>query len=149
MSRLDMMTANRLYQRINALRRFRDEIKLGQQGFGSDSVRTSIVQSGNQWDVNLDNVGFNDRVIDVTFVPKQEDRDELRSLVYRLVVKSETHYAERSVAHHVPRLRPINGVQRWQIVLDGNRRNNGIWRGKFYLYAAGRGSLKINILTTI
>ena len=39
--------------------------------------------------------------------------------------------------------------KRWQIVLDGNRRNNGIWRGKFYLYAAGRGSLKINILTTI
>ena len=141
MSRMDLMTANRLYQRINALRRFRDEIKLGQQGFGSDSVRTSIVQSGNRWDVDLDNVGFNDRVIDVTFVPKNGDREELRSLVYRLVVKSETHEAER--------LRPIDGVQRWQIVLDGNRRNNGIWRGKFYLYAAGRGSLKINILTTI
>lgn len=149
MSRLDMMTANRLYQRINALRRFRDEIKLRQQGFGSDSVRTSIVQSGNQWDVNLDNVGFNDRVIDVTFVPKESNKDELRSLVYRLVVKSETHEAERSVDHYVQRLRPIDGVQRWQIVLDGNRRNNGIWRGKFYLYAAGRGSLKINILTTI
>lgn len=149
MSRLDMMTANRLYQRINALRRFRDEIKLGQQGFGSDSVRTSIVQSGNRWDVDLDNVGFNDRVIDVTFVPKELDRGGLRSLVYRLVVKSETHEAERSVDHHVQRLRPIDGVQRWQIVLDGNRRNNGIWRGKFYLYAAGRGSLKINILTTI
>lgn len=149
MSRIDMIAANRLYQRINALRRFRDEIKLGQQGFGSDSVRTSIVQSGNRWDVDLDNVGFNDRVIDVTFVPKELDRDGLRSLVYRLVVKSETHEAERSVDHHVQRLRPIDGVQRWQIVLDGNRRNNGIWRGKFYLYAAGRGSLKINILTTI
>lgn len=101
MSRLDMMTANRLYQRINALRRFRDEIKLGQQGFGSDSVRTSIVQSGNRWDVDLDNVGFNDRVVDVTFVPKELDRDGLRSLVYRLVVKSETHEAERSVDHHI------------------------------------------------
>lgn len=149
MSRLDMMTANRLYRRINALRRFRDEIKLGQQGFGSDSVRTSIVQSGSRWDVDLDNVGFNHRVIDVTFVPNELDSDGLRSLVYRLVVKSETHEAERSVDHHVQRLRPIDGVQRWQIVLDGNRRNNGIWRGKFYLYAAGRGSLKINILTTI
>ena len=80
---------------------------------------------------------------------KRQDKDGLRSLVYRLVVKSETHDAERSVDHHVQRLRPIDGVQRWQIVLDGNRRNNGIWRGKFYLYAAGRGSLKINILTTI
>ena len=68
MSRLDMMTANRLYQRINALRRFRDEIKLGAQGFGSDSVRTSIVQSGNTWDVDMSDVCFNDLVIYFSFV---------------------------------------------------------------------------------
>ena len=139
--RLAMLSENDLVRRIKALVRLRDELKAVGQLFGSDSVVTKRVFSANPYDVqinNVNNVGV--RTVEITFTPDNPD-DPNTSLVYKMEyvgTPSAGHYVSD---RDVQRFKPVNGVQKWRVYLQGNAPPNAAtyWRGKFYFYASGSG----------
>lgn len=138
--RLAMLNENEIVRRIKALVRLRDELKAVGQLFGSDSVVTKRVFSNNAYDVQINTVSNSVRVVEVTFTPNNPD-DPNTSLVYKMEyvgTASAGHYVSD---HDVQRFKPVNGVQKWRIYLQGNAPPNvaTYWRGKFYFYASGSG----------
>lgn len=138
--RLAMLNENEIVRRVKALVRLRDELKAVGQLFGSDSVVTRRVFSANPYDVQIDNVTNSVRVVEITFTPDNPD-DQNTSLVYKMEyvgTPSSGHYVSD---HDVQRFKPVNGVQKWRIYLQGNAAPNvaTYWRGKFYFYASGSG----------
>lgn len=135
-----MLNENELVRRVKALVRLRDELKAVGQLFGSDSVVTKRVFSNNAYDVQINAVTNSVRTVEVTFTPDNPD-DPNTSLVYKMEyvgTASPTHYVSD---HDVQRFKPVNGVQKWRIYLQGNAPPNDAtyWRGKFYFYASGSG----------
>lgn len=138
--RLTMLAENEIVRRVKALVRLRDELKAVGQRFGSDSVITRRIFSNNAYDVELLNVTNSVRVVEVTFTPDNPN-DPNTSLAYKMEYNGMTPDGYYVSDRDVQRFKPVNGVQKWRIYLQGNASPNTspYWRGKFYFYTSGSG----------
>lgn len=141
MGRLDLLPENELVRRITALTRLRDELK-SKQIFGSDSVQTARVFSANPFDIQVDDVQFNNRVVEVTFTPADTTYTD-SSLVYSLHTEGVQKVNPNAVVDvFVERQKPSGGVQKWRVYLSGSDFYPTEWvRLKFYFYATGNGQI--------
>lgn len=143
--RTDLLPENELVRRIVALQKIRDEIKGAEQLFGSDSVRTNRLYSPDAYDIQVDNVGFNNRVVELTFTPDQPNS----SAIYGLYITAQIAPAQASsVVFYSEAFKPdSNGVKKWRFYLNGSDAFPVLWvRMKFYLYATGSGTFTATLL---
>jgi hypothetical protein len=145
--RLAMLAENEIVRRVKALMRLRDEIKAVGQRFGSDSVVTKRVFSAAEYDIQVDYIINQVKIVEVTFTPSNPD-DPNTSLVYRMDFISTTSGTDYVDDMEVWRLKPVNGVQKWRIYLTGNAPPNEAdwWRAKFYFYASGNGQFTATLI---
>lgn len=146
MGRIDLLPENELVRRVSALTRLRDQLK-AKQIFGSDSVKAARVFSANAYDIQVDDVRFNNRVVLLTFTPDDNTYGE-SSLVYSLHTEATAKFNPNSVVDaFVERDVPANGVQQWKIYLSGSDFYPTEWvRLKFYFYATGSGQISAQLI---
>ena len=143
--RLAMLGENEIVRRIKALVRLRDELKAVGQRFGSDSVVTKRIFSAAAYDIQVDDVRFKNRVIELTFTPDNPD-DPNTSLVYKMRM-TKTQLGDNFVDAYIERRKPVNGVQKWRIYLNGSDFYPVTWvRLKFYFYASGNGQFTATLI---
>lgn len=143
--RITELNDNSVVRRIHALQKLRDDIKAAGQRFGSDSVVTQRIFSGNAYDIEVTDVQFNNRVVEVVFTPSNT-ADTSTSLVYKMkFTTTSSGYVDSS---WVERLKPVNGVQKWRLYLSGNQPpyQAAWWRAKFYFYASGSGTFTATLI---
>lgn len=147
--RLTLLTENELVRRIRALERLRDALKAVGQRFGSDSVKVWRIYSANAYDIQIDDVRFNNRVVEVTFTPSNPN-DPNTSLVYKMVpvympVNGDNNTWQEN--DQMQRLKPVNGVQKWRLYLNGSDYYPTSYvRFKFYFYASGNGTFTATLI---
>lgn len=143
--RLAMMGENEIVRRVKALVRLRDELKAVGQRFGSDSVVTKRVFSASEYDIQVNDVRFKNRVVELTFTPDNPN-DPNTSLVYKMRM-TKTQTDENGVQTYIERRKPVNGVQKWRIYLSGSDFYPVTWvRLKFYFYASGNGQFTATLI---
>lgn len=143
--RITELNDNSVVRRIHALQKLRDDIKAAGQRFGSDSVVTQRIFSGSAYDIEVTDVQFNNRVVEVVFTPSNT-ADTSTSLVYKMeFTTTSSGFVDSS---WVERLKPVNGVQKWRLYLSGNQPPNQAawWRAKFYFYASGSGTFTATLI---
>lgn len=146
MGRLDLLPENELVRRVSALTRLRDQLK-AKQIFGSDSVRAARVFSDDDWDITVNNIGFNNRVVLVTLTPDDTTFGN-SALAYSIHVEGLQAANPNSVVDlFVERDVPANGVQQWKIYLSGSDFYPTDWvKLKFYFYATGSGQISASLI---
>lgn len=146
MGRIDLLPENELVRRVSALTRLRDQLK-NKQIFGSDSVRTARVFTDAEYDIEVTNIGFNNRVVLVTLTPDDTTYGN-SALAYSLHVEGvQAQNPNSFVDLFVERDVPANGVQQWKIYLQGSDFYPTAWvRLKFYFYATGSGQISASLI---
>ena len=131
-------------ERIKELRRILDELRT-QQRTGSSSVRTERVFSDDEYDIEVPDVGFRNRVVEMSFVPTDDTAGD-RNAPYRMSwTKAQSDDAVIGVI--MQRLEPEADRQRWLIYLNGNDSFPTAWyRLKFYVFANGGGTISAKLL---
>lgn len=143
MGRPDTEAALKLSQRVKRLRTALDELKLTAQPLGSTSVLTTRVQSSNAVDLEVTNIGYRNKVIEVTYTPELT-ATSTTGLAYRMEYSSEV---SSPLGEHVEALPPEGNQQKWRIYLNGSNTNPVAWaRYKFYFYANGTGTFSAALL---
>lgn len=143
MNRLDGLAENSLVARVKRLMALSNELKSAQR-FGSGSVRTSRVFSGNASDFQATSIGFNNRVIEVTFTPADTTVGNT-SLAYKMDFTYTT--VGGSIDVITERLVPSGPEQKWRLYLEGSDVSPVTSADfKFYFYTNGGGSFTAQLV---
>lgn len=134
-----------LASRLRELRRVADDLKVSAQRTGSGSVVMSRVFSEADYDIEVEDVGFNNRVVLLTFIPDDTSVNGL-NIPYRMSFTKELS-DDSIVDVFVQRLDPDQGGQRWLLYLSGSDAFPTDWvRLKFYSFANGGGTFSVELI---
>lgn len=138
MTRIQELPENVLPERFAEMDRFIAQLKNAPQTIGSSSVLTNRIFSSNPFDIEVTSVGFNNRVVEVTYTPA--DMVFGGSPVYKMEYKAtSSSFMGEPI---VERLLPENGIHKWRIYLSGSNVSPVAWvRLKLYFYTTGDGTL--------
>ena len=132
---------------LNALLHVSAERKGSQQGFGSESILTKVVQSANPYDIQVNDIGFNNRVVEVVYTPSTSavsGQGTILSFWYTDSYASPSNAAEVFV-DEMGQLG--GGIQKFRLYLRGNDSNPPAWgRYKFYFETIGSGNFTASLL---
>lgn len=148
MKELRRLPEEALTYELNELLRVSAEQKTSVQAFGSDSVRTNMVTSGQDFDIQVNNVGFNNRVVEVTYTPTDSTfpgQGTVLTFIYYL----QWHDINNTGSTINEREAPIPGssVQKWRIYLVGSDSNPPQWaRLRCYFETIGSGTFTVTTL---
>lgn len=147
--RIQLLNENSLVRRILTLEKLRDALKAVGQRFGSDSVKVWRIYSAASYDIQVNNVQFNNRIVEVTFTPDNPN-DPNTSLVYKMVLQYMPSSSDNNSFDddtQIERLKPVNGVQKWRLYLSGSDYYPTAWvQFKFYFYASGNGTFTAQLI---
>lgn len=139
MNRLDLLPDNQLVTRARNLLTVSNELKGAPQILGSDSVLTSVVRSGAAYDIQVNTIDYNSKVIEVTYTPAA-------SILTGTGIVWDFDYTDiygdfNFVGVTVEALEPVGGIQKWRLYLNGNDSFPSIWgRYTFYFFTIGSGT---------
>ena len=138
MGRIDRLSENQLLTTIVETNRALEGLRTTPQRFGSDSVKTHRIFSDELYDIEVTDVQFNNRVVEVTFTP-----DDLSSgLGGVLDFDFDITISGGFLQDYVEPLLPENGVTKWRIYLSGSDSFPIAWaRLKFCVFANGSGTI--------
>lgn len=123
------------------------EMKESPQSFGSESVLTKVVQSSNSYDIQVDNIGFNNRVVEVVYTPSTVAVDAQGTILSFWYTESYASSANTAEVLPDELGRSANGVQKFRLYLRGNDSNPPVWaRYKFYFETIGSGTFTASLL---
>lgn len=139
MNRVDQLDENRLVDRIHTVVETINDLRTTPQAFSSDSVITYRIFSTNAYDFRATSVGYNNRIIEVTFTPTENIKTGLGGVLrfdYDMVTSGPS-----SIETIVERLVPSGGISKWRLYLSGsNSFPNATVDYKFYFFANGSGT---------
>ncbi|MCT2076062.1 hypothetical protein [Dietzia cinnamea] len=142
MRQLRQLPEEALAAELEELLRISAEQKASVQGFGSDSVRTNIVTSGQEFDIQVDNVGFNNRVVEVTYTPADSTFPGQGTALYfsmYVLWQDQLNVGQTMIEREAPA--PNSSVQKWRVYLVGSDTNPPQWcRLRFYFETIGSGT---------
>ncbi|WP_440220935.1 hypothetical protein [Dietzia sp. MNB45] len=141
MRELRDLPENAFSSALEELLRISSEQKTSIQAFGSDSVLTNIVTSGNSYDIQVNNVGFNNRVVEVSYTPN-DSTFEGQGTVLNFYLYAEWHDLYNTGQVMIEREAPgPSPVQKWRVYLIGNDSSPPQWaRLTFYFETIGSGT---------
>lgn len=143
MNRLDGLPEQALVAELAELLRVSEERKAAQR-FGSDSVRTTTVSSGQEWDITVAGVEFRNAVVEVSFVPDNPPEPGA-GIVFDYGVDAEV-LAGPNVSIIGESLLPEGSVQRWRMNLVGINGSPATVRMRFYFSTIGGGTISARLL---
>lgn len=127
---------------LDELLRVSAEQKASVQGFGSDSIQTNIVTSGQEFDTQVNNVGFNNRVVEVSYTPNDstfEGQGTVLNFAMYALWHDEMNLGQTMIEREASA--PNSPVQKWRVYLVGSDTNPPQWcRLRFYFETIGSGA---------
>lgn len=138
MTRVELLKENAILVRLTAANTEMEALRRVEQSFGSDSVRTSRIFSEDSYDIQVNSVGFNNRVVEVTFTP-DEASDSLGGVLefdYTMTTSGES-----AVLVYVEPLLPSDNTTKFRLYLSGSDYFTVSWvRLKFFFFANASGT---------
>nr|WP_218681348.1 hypothetical protein [Rhodococcus qingshengii] len=144
MTRIDRLPEEYLFTRITDLDREFQELRTSVQWLGSSSVRSYPIFTTSTYDIVVSSVGTGNRIIELTFTPADRKTDRMGmvySMDYTKVISND------SVGEFVEWLKPVNGIQKIRLYLNGSDFSPTVTASyKFYLTANGAGSFTASLV---
>lgn len=145
MNRIDDLAENSLVERVNSIVRNAEELRATAQGFGSDSVLLYRVYSANAYDIQVTNIGFMDKVVEVTFTPTDQLTTSLGG-VFSVAVTGQISPGY-GVQIYSEVLVPENGISKIRLYLSGSDFDPVPWFNlKFYFSTNGSGTISATLV---
>lgn len=144
--RVDRLNEHELITRITTARRSFDEMRRSPQIFGSSSVQAHRVFNPGTYDIEVTNIGFDNRVVEVVFTPDSdaEFAGGVVNLEYQMTYDTSGTAVE-VIREDLPPL--TSGPSAWRFYLSGSDAFPASWaRLKFWVYSYSSGTLTVTLL---
>lgn len=136
--RTSQLSDNQLIERIKRARRWFQELRTSRQRFGSRSVKTYRNFTAAAYDIEVTNIGFNNRVVEVVFTPDVIKPGLGGVFDLQAVVTLPVGQVVEVIREDIV---PANGISKWRFYLSGNDSfPTSYARLKFYIYSNSSGT---------